>query len=400
MKRCSIIIFCAAAALAWSPLHANLTDGLIGYWPLDNLSANDESGNALHGVIDGPIDVGEDRFGNPIGAMAFPGTNEAIVDLGDGPEFNLSGAMTAAAWIWMDGTNVDNGRVISKQAGSGSRSWSLNVEGLAEGGGRGAFMVSGEGASVTIVEFAEPLPTDEWVHLTGVYRPGNSLELFVNGELVALEDFPIPDEQFSDNAQSVLIGNRHACTNCSWFGLLDDVALWDRDLSAAEVSDLFTRGLGGGPSVPGDFNANGVLDSGDLNLLAAAVRSMSSDRKFDLNVDGKVNDADHLLWIKDPKFAHTYVGDADLNGEFQSGDFVKTFLAGKYETPQPAGWEEGDWDGNGTFGSADFVAAFLDGGYELGPRPAIAVPEPTSATILSVTILAFGVRLRRLSGRM
>jgi hypothetical protein len=31
---------------------ADLTDGLVGYWPLDNLDASDASGNGLDGTID------------------------------------------------------------------------------------------------------------------------------------------------------------------------------------------------------------------------------------------------------------------------------------------------------------------------------------------------------------
>ena len=41
------------------------------------------------------------------------------------------------------------------------------------------------------------------------------------------------------------------------------------------------------------------------------------------------------------------------------------------------------------FTSSDLVVAFQDGGYELGPRAAIAVPEPTSLAALLVGL--FGV---------
>jgi len=34
---------------------------------------------------------------------------------------------------------------------------------------------------------------------------------------------------------------------------------------------------------------------------------------------------------------------ADYRGEFNSGDMVQVFVRGKYETGQPAGWEDGDW---------------------------------------------------------
>ena len=102
---------------------------------------------------------------------------------------------------------------------------------------------------------------------------------------------------------------------------------------------------------------------------------------YDLNTDLLVNDADITSWVKD--LAHTWFGDADLNGEFNSADFVQVFQAGKYETRQGAGWAEGDWNGDGDFDSSDFITAFADGGYEQGPRTDVAaVPEPGAGTLL------------------
>ena len=91
----------------------------------------------------------------------------------------------------------------------------------------------------------------------------------------------------------------------------------------------------------------------------------------------------------------TYVGDANLDGSFDSTDFVSVFVAGLYETGQAAGWGAGDWDGDGLFDSSDFVAAFVDGGYEAGPRQVLAVPEPSSVVLLLLGLVAFASRRRR-----
>ena len=75
---------------------------------------------------------------------------------------------------------------------------------------------------------------------------------------------------------------------------------------------------------------------------------------------------------------------------FNSSDLIAVFEAGEYEDDLSLNstWAEGDWNGDGDFTSKDMVAAFLDGGYEQGPRPAAAVPEPT--TIL-LAAMAFAV---------
>ena len=134
--------------------------------------------------------------------------------------------------------------------------------------------------------------------------------------------------------------------------------------------------------LPGDYNDNNELDTGDLDLQAAAIAGGQNPSEFDLNGDGVVDyDGDRIMWLHELK--KVYVGDADLNGEFDSADFVTVFVAGKYETGAEAGWAEGDWDANLAFDSGDFVAAFIEGGYETGEYPGgvQAVPEPTSLVL-------------------
>jgi hypothetical protein len=104
-----------------------------------------------------------------------------------------------------------------------------------------------------------------------------------------------------------------------------------------------------------------------------------------------VNLADRLVWVNTLK--KTWIGDSDLNGVFNTSDFVTVFQAGKFEIASNATWGEGDWDGNQRFNSSDFVVAFQEGGYEAGPRAATqAVPEPSSALLLSLGLLLLARR--------
>ena len=57
------------------------------------------------------------------------------------------------------------------------------------------------------------------------------------------------------------------------------------------------------------------------------------------------------------------IGDANLDGLFNSSDLVTVFTAGRYETGTGANWEAGDWTGDGLFDSSDLVAAFRSGTY-------------------------------------
>ena len=150
------------------------------------------------------------------------------------------------------------------------------------------------------------------------------------------------------------------------------------------------------PSPAGDFNADDVLDATDIDTLTREVLRrerpwMSWDAMLDLNSDKGIDQEDHRLWIKELK--HTWFGDANLNGEFNSSDMVQVFAAGKYETGEDAGWSEGDWNGDGLFDSSDMVTAFADGGYEKGLRTdAVAVPEPGGWLLLMMAAGVVGDR--------
>ena len=169
---------------------------------------------------------------------------------------------------------------------------------------------------------------------------------------------------------------------------LADGLTWDL---AVDANSVVLSILGGG--LIGDFNSNGVLDIEDIDMLTVESASGANNGKFDLNGDGNVNGVDVSIWAKD--LANTWIGDSDLDGEFNSGDFVQVFSRAKFEQDVDAVWSDGDWNGDGRFGSSDFVNAFADAGYEKGPRPTQAVPEPAPfAGIVLVTLLA-APRMRR-----
>ncbi len=151
-------------------------------------------------------------------------------------------------------------------------------------------------------------------------------------------------------------------------------------------------------SLAGDWNGNGELDAEDIDLLSQAVREGSNDLQFDLNGDELVDWKDHEFWVHESKW--TYFGDADLDGQFDSTDFVFVFTAGEYEDDLlgNSGWATGDWDGDAEFSTTDFVKAFVDGGYEQGPPPRpLAVPEPSGAAICLAGVVLLALGRRRLA---
>ncbi|MCA9211711.1 MAG: hypothetical protein KDB27_01490 [Planctomycetales bacterium] len=165
------------------------------------------------------------------------------------------------------------------------------------------------------------------------------------------------------------------------------------DGGIAEISDDLDALLEGMTAeVTCDFDNSGACNAADIDALAGVIRAGTNDAAYDLTGDGLVNAADFTQMIDVELY--TYSGDANLDGEFNSSDFVTVFAAAKYETNQPAGWAEGDWNGDATFNSADFVSAFGAGAYEKGARPP-AVPEPNGLLLAMIGLLAINQFRRR-----
>ena len=203
------------------------------------------------------------------------------------------------------------------------------------------------------------------------YTPG-WLSVFLDGA-----DTPTTQAEIADLAD--FIG---ADEGFAWVGFTASTG------GAVENHDVLSWFFESRRVIRGDVDGNRVLDVSDINLISEAIRGKSVDPLFDLNSDGIVNEDDRRFWVE--SLANTYFGDANLDGEFNSGDMIAAFQAGEYEDNvlHNSTWEDGDWNGNGDFGTADLVIAFQDGGFEQGPRVALQnVPEPSTSLLIYISIL-------------
>jgi hypothetical protein len=150
-----------------------------------------------------------------------------------------------------------------------------------------------------------------------------------------------------------------------------------------------------GASIPGDFDFDGELSASDIDALSLTARAGENSSLFDVNDDAKVGPDDRRIWVTQLK--HTWFGDANLDGQFDTGDLVTVFQAGQYEDSLTGNstWATGDFNGDTEFDTGDMVFAFQEGGYEKGPRAAAAVPEPTSCLLLVAGVLSLARRCGR-----
>jgi hypothetical protein len=379
-----------AQAMTGSPSFASDAE-LLGYWPLEETDVDQEavdaSGHGWNGTYEDDVDPNVDGAPGFGSGAHFDGvTGKIRIGPGDENGFGeLTEDFSVMAWINPENFGHKN-RVFGSYPHSGA------------GWGWGTVNDSLEITTWGVKDYDQPVPLelDEWTHVAIVVDEDYSAHFYANGEFLGTQTHSAPAmTTFND----FLIGV--ACCDTEYFeGTLDEVAVFAGTLTEEQVQNAMTLGVlnfqGGG--VTGDFNKNGMLDQPDIDDLTGQSASGTNNPAYDLNSDQLVNEADVQVWVKD--LFKSYIGDADLNHEFTSGDLVVVLAAGTYETGVDSVWSTGDFNGDARTNSTDLVAALADGGYEQGPPPATAaVPEPSSWVLgVTVALSSLGLIRRRKCG--
>lgn len=393
---CSFLLSTVFAVHAHAELllHVTFDDETI-----DGTTVNDISGSGLNGEI-----LGEPEFVDGVAgkAIEFFESDEDAVDF-DIDEMLDPGTEDLSVSVWFDADPEGNAEFVVSKGNPTSRvpGWSIWME-------RTNVHVRGQQLDATNDDrfgMFEPDVEAGLHHVVLVLdRQQDVIRGYLDGELMSnpggggsQTDELIPDSEIISDSP-MLVGRR-ASDGAPLSGFVDDLQIYTQALSAEDAAFLFANpGMTiGGAADPFDYNRDGVLDIADLELLSAEVKAGTNNVSFDVNGDGSVDAADIVQYVESPDSLNTWVGDANLDGEFNSGDLVSLFSAGQFEDgiAMNSTWTSGDFNGDGEFDSGDFVSAFAGGGFEQGPRAAAAaVPEPTCLSMLLLPVYLL-IRIRR-----
>ncbi|MDJ0709612.1 MAG: DNRLRE domain-containing protein [Woeseiaceae bacterium] len=214
----------------------------IAHWKLDETSgttAADSVGGNDGTATNGPVWVP----GIVDGALNFDGDND-YVDVGN---MDVSGSgLTMTAWFNAT-TLSDDGRLISKATGTNASDaiWQLS---LVSAGAqyRIRMRISASGATTTMADSSVDLEPGRWYLAAATYdNAGGQMKLYLDGVEVASGSHSAGGTLDTDSAVPVWIGANGTLARF-FHGRIDDVRVYDRPLSAAEISDLFAMGNGGG----------------------------------------------------------------------------------------------------------------------------------------------------------
>ncbi len=210
------------------------TNGLVGWWPF-NGNANDESGNGNNGTVNGAT-LAADRFGNPGKAYSFDGVDDWIRCIQSGP----TGNPTISVNFWIKSTQSTYGHII----GYGSNG----------GGGENFRIYLGDNScsqSIVFDTYDNAIAKTNslaniWDFYTVIYNGVNGSN--VNSTTIYKNGVPLLSNCFFVNISNTNISNNypitfgkyHGTIQTGFFnGLLDDIAIYNRALTPAEVQQLF-----------------------------------------------------------------------------------------------------------------------------------------------------------------
>lgn len=227
----------------------NWNPSILAYWNFDDgtgLTLYDQSGNGYNGTLANDSTAPAWSTGQYGGSLDFDGTDD-VVTVADTAALQISGAMTVTAWVYQDTAN--NGRIIAKQGGTGSRAFTLNTESTTT---NYAFSIASNNSTMFDVTSNTNIITGRWVHVAGVYIPGQALRIYINGVLDNENTTSVPSSQYNTNSLPVLFGQRGGCSNCDWDGKIDEVRLYAYARSSDQIQEDYLATL---PSVNGSYTA-------------------------------------------------------------------------------------------------------------------------------------------------
>ena len=205
------------------------TQGLIGYWNFDEGSgtvAHDSSGSGYNGTVNGATWT----TGKINSALNFNGTTNGVVT----PGIALANAFSITAWVNPAVTNQTTFARIAETQYNGGFYLGADVSGntykFIVNAGTGSTGVCGasfgcaQGGTIT----------SGWHLVTGTFD-GTTAILYVDNVRVGSDTFTAP----GNTNYPLYIGRYYGGTGYGWNAGIDEVRLYNRALTSAEVTTIF-----------------------------------------------------------------------------------------------------------------------------------------------------------------
>jgi hypothetical protein len=218
------------------------TANLLAYYDFEG-NANDRSGHGLNGtIVDGQI-VSPGKLGQ---GMALQVNDAGYSNLGNPPLLDFgTGDWTVTAWFKtpMTGTGDANKGTIYGKGGdnTGGHRYALIMSETTEGV---VDLVCDDDVTKELVHSTTKTNDDQWHFVVG-QREGTSIKIYIDGFLEGTEPVAADYNLSGTSQHNAYIGamtdNRDASIYKTFIGLIDEVRVYNRALSEAEIFGLAGR---------------------------------------------------------------------------------------------------------------------------------------------------------------
>jgi len=212
-----------------------VSTNVIGWWRAEG-NANDSAGTN-NGGLNGEVTFTDGEVGR---AFQFSGTNQNVV-VSNAPGLNPTNGITLEAWVYpthvpaLDEIAMD---IASKDGETSNRQYLLTLD------GHQVFSAHiGVPSGLRQIYGTTPVQANHWYHVVETYN-GSNFILYVNGAVDA--SMPVTGSIIT-TTQPLRIGGGSPPNTPPYFfkGKIDEVTLYNRALSPAEVAGIYQAdGLG------------------------------------------------------------------------------------------------------------------------------------------------------------
>ncbi len=207
---------------------------LVAWWKLDEADGNvavDSSGHGFAGTLIGNSQW-QPTAGKVKGALALDGAG-GFVEVKNDSAFDLTGAITVAAWIKVNRFDKRWQTIVAK----GDSTWRLQRTAEEDSV---AFHCTGlnavKGRWPLGIEGTKNVNDGQWHHVAGVYD-GAVISLYIDG---ALDNSSRASGTIQTNSFPVSIGANAEASGRNWNGLIDEVCVFACALNASGVKALYS----------------------------------------------------------------------------------------------------------------------------------------------------------------
>ncbi len=246
----------------------DIPSGAVSWWRAE--SDGSDAINANDATLAGGATYADGLVGQ---AFQFDGSNDRAEVANFGTFTNASVQM----WVYREGATNTRESILSYKEGDGANCGLLTVLNEGNNGQRPRQFVQVNGVWRS-VEADNAVPLASWTHLAGTYD-GSRIRLYVDGVLVASGAY---SGAMTQCTQNIGIGSRASFDSRYYPGRVDELAIFDRALTAAEVQALVEAAEAGmctSPSPPpGGPPGTPQIEQGWVRLTQNQAQGLPSGR--------------------------------------------------------------------------------------------------------------------------